>query len=413
MKTGTRTLLLASFVNNVGGGIYWPFLSLHLYDLGASYLQVALLDSLAAIMYVTSRAWGAASDYYGTRKPFIVVGTLLSAVPIFLCGLANSPSPIIALFMISSFFGSISFPSLLAALTAVEEKGRVIGWYSMLTALGWALGTFSMGFIYESLSVMGIYAVAATLIVLSALVVALYPRESRVSRGKSLRDYVRGAFSFRFKAPKAFVWLLIAMFVCWFGFQWSGPLLRLRFYDLLQRSKVMLGIVWGVSASVSGAFVSPLAGRLADRVGGGRMLQATVLIYAFYTPLFAFVDNALLFSILWIVPIWTFNWVAAFSTPAQMTSESVRGEAMGALNTAIYLGVMLGVMGGVFADAFNRELGILITPLFFVVSWIALLPLVRFYKNHPSRAVISRRETRESESSRRRRSLVFQALSER
>ena len=373
-------------MNNIGGGIYWPFLSLHLYDLGASYLQIALLDSLSAIMYITSRVWGAASDYYGTRKPFIVIGTGLSAVPIFLCGLVNSPGPIIAFFMVSSFFGAISFPSLLAALTAVEEKGRVIGWYSMLSALGWAAGTFSMGFVYESFGAIGVYAIAAALIVLSALIVILYPRESRVTRDKSLRGYVKSAFSFKFKAPKEFVWLLLAMFLCWFGFQWSGPLLRLRFYDLLQHSKIMLGIVWGVSASVSGAFVSPLAGRLADRFGGGRMLQVTILIYALYTPLFAFVNDPILFSILWIVPIWTFNWVAAFSTPAQMTSESVRGEAMGALNTATYLGVMLGVMGGVFADIFNRELGILITPLFFAVTWIALLPLVKFYrKNQPNK----------------------------
>jgi len=385
MKTGTRTLLLAAFVNNIGGGIYWPFLSLHLYDLGASYLQIALLDSLSAVMYVTSRTWGAASDYYGTRKPFIVIGTALSAVPIFLCGLVNSPSPIIALFMVSSFFGSVSFPSLLAALTAVEEKGKVIGWYAMLTALGWAGGTFSMGFIHEALGVMGVYAIAAALIALSALIVTFYPRESRVSRDESLRDYVKGAFSFKFKAPREFVWLLVAMFVCWFGFQWSGPLLRLRFYDLLQRSKVMLGIIWGVSASVSGALISPLAGRLTDRFGGGRMLQATILIYAFYIPLFAFVNDPILFSILWIVPIWTFNWVAAFSTPAQMTPEGVRGEAMGALNTATYLGVMLGVLGGVFADVFTRELGILVTPMFFAVSWVALLPLVRFYKNNPAR----------------------------
>jgi len=331
MKTGTRTLLLAAFVNNIGGGIYWHFLSLHLFDLGASYVQIALLDSLSAIMYVTSRAWGSASDYYGTRKPFIIVGMGLSAVPIFLCGLVNSPGPIIALFMVSSFFGSISFPSFLAALSAVEEKGRVIGWYSMLTALGWAAGTFSMGFIYEALGVIGVYTTASSIMALSALIATFYPQELRVSRDKSLRKYVRGAFSFRFKAPKEFVWLLIAMFLCWFGFQWSGPLLRLRFYDLLHRSKVVLGIVWGVSASVSGALVSPFAERLADRFGGGRMLQVTVLIYALYTPLFAFVNNPTLFSILWIVPIWAFNWVAAFSTPAQMTSESVRGEAMGCL----------------------------------------------------------------------------------
>lgn len=274
--------------------------------------------------------------------------------------------------MVSSFFSSISASSFLAALTSVEDKGKVVGWYSMLTAIGWAIGTFSMGFIHEYYGAFSVFAVAAFLIVMAAAAVLWYPKEIRLTRPERLRSYVKSTFTFKLKAPREFIWLLLAVCLCWFGFQWSGPLLRMRFYDLLERSVIALGIVWGVSASISGAIISPLAGKLADRIGGRRIVQAAVIIYALYTPLFALISNPVLFSILWLIPIWTFNWVGVLSTAAQMTEESVRGEAMGALNTALNLGVVAGFLGGVFADSYGRELGILVAPVFFISAWITI-----------------------------------------
>ena len=380
MKRRTWILLISSFASNMAAGIYWPFIGLQLYDLQASYFQIALLDSLAAIMFILSRIWGATSDYYGLRKPFIIFGSIISAIPIFFCGFVSSTIQLILLFMISSFFSSISFSPFLAALTTVEKKGMMIGWYSMLSTIGWAIGTFSMGFIDKIYKALGVYTIAAVLIVISALVIILYPKEPRLTRTENLRNYLKTAFSFKFKAPKEFSWLLLAIFLSWLGFQWVGLLIRMRFYDLLERSKVILGIVWGIGASISGVIVSPLAGKIADKVGGGKMLPITAVTYALYTPIFALVSDPTLYSILWIAPIWTINWVAVLATPAQMTTESVRGEAMGAINTALNFGVFIGVTGGLFADRFTRELGIIVSPVFFAASFIALLPVIKFFK---------------------------------
>jgi len=256
----------------------------------------------------------------------------------------------------------------------------MVGWYSMLSTIGWAIGAFFMGFIDQSYEAFGVYAIAAVLIVISALVMVSYPKESQLTRTESLRNYLKTAFSFKFKAPKEFSWLLLAIFLSWFGFQWVGLLIRMRFYDLLERSKVMLGIVWGIGASISGVIVSPLAGKIVDRVGGGKLLLTTAVIYALYIPIFALVSDPILYSILWIAPIWTFNWVAVLATPAQMTEESVRGEAMGAINTALNFGVFVGVTGGLFADRFTRELGIIASPVFFVASVVALLPVFKFFR---------------------------------
>jgi hypothetical protein len=42
--------------------------------------------------------------------------------------------------------------------------------------------------------------------------------------------------------------------------------------------------------------------------------------------------------------------------------------------------VFVGVTGGLFADQFSRELGIIISPIFFAASVIALLPVIRYFK---------------------------------
>jgi MFS family permease len=380
MKRRTWILLISSFASNMAGGIFWPFIGLQLYDLQASYFQIALLDSLAAIMFIPSRIWGAASDFYGLRKPFIIFGRIVSAIPIFICSFVSSTIHLILLFMISSFFASISFSSFLAALTAVKKKGMMVGWYSMLNTVGWAVGVFFMGFIDQFYEAFGVYTISAALIGISALIMVLYPKESQLIRVESLRNYLKTTFSLKFKAPKEFSWLLLATFLSWIGFQWAGPLLRMRFYDVLERSKPMVGIVWALGAFISGVIVSPLAGKIADKVGGGKLLLATAIIYALYLPLFALVSDPTLYIILWIIPIWTFLWVALLTTPAQMTEESVRGEAMGVLNTALNFGVFVGVTGGLFADTLTRELGIIVSPVFFAASAVALLPVIKFFK---------------------------------
>ena len=367
---------MSSFVSSIGWGIFWPFLGVYLYDLRASYFQIALLDSLSAIMYLASRLWGAASDFYGLRKPFIVVGSLLSSVPVLFCSLVYSPNHIIELFAISSLFSSVAYPSFLAALTSVEGRsGGTLGWYSMLSDLGWAIGCFSMGFLYEFSGVFAVFASSSLLILVSGLVAIWYPRERRAVRDdEDFWSYMKTALTFKFKAPKGFGRFLLSVFIAWFGIQWCSPLLRIRMYDLFERSKVAVGIVWGIASSISSAAVGPLAGRLADKVGGWRLLQVTILLYVLRTPVFAFVNDPILYSILWIAPIWSFFWVGNLAAPAQMTHRGVRGEAMGAHQSALNLGISLGFIGGLFADNFGRELGIILTSIFFMASFIPLYP---------------------------------------
>jgi len=137
-------------------GVFWTFIYAYLYDIGASFFQLSLLDSLASLAYVASRIWGAISDYYGVRKPFIVLGEALASAPIFMCLLwPKEVDFLIGLYTASCVFWSISHTAYLTALTSVERAGFMLGLGFMVGELGWSLGCPLMGFICAYLGFKG------------------------------------------------------------------------------------------------------------------------------------------------------------------------------------------------------------------------------------------------------------------
>jgi len=331
-------------------------------------------------MYVASRIFGATSDYYGLRKLFIMIGHILSLLPIFLCYFTQELNLIIVLYMLSSFFWSFGLPSFFAALAAVEKTGKVLGWYGLIGGIGWAIGNFLMGFLYEFQKASSVFISASGIMALSILFISFYPKESRVLQRENLRSYVGSALTLRFRAPAQFKWYLLTMFLSWLGLQWAWPLLELRMYDLLERGKALYGVVLGLSSFITLSIASIPAGRISDKIGGARLVQMIILIYIFLVPIFAFLGDPTIYAILWSIPIWGFFEIGSLAVPAQTVIESFRAEAMGALESSLQLGVFMSFMGGIFADKFGRELGIAITSVFLVVSLPSLQPIIKFYK---------------------------------
>ena len=87
---------------------------------------------------------------------------------------------------------------------------------------------------------------------------------------------------------------------------------------------------------------------------------------------FAFVENPVAYAILWLMPVWSFFNLGYVLSPAEFTSEDVRGEAMGACEVAKNLGVLIGLSGGFLADILGREVSLSISA---VPLAMALIPL--------------------------------------
>lgn len=380
MKQETKILLMFFLVRTIGFGSFRVFLTLYLYDLGATYFQIAILESLSGAMYLASRIFGAISDYYGVRKTFIIIGHILSVLPVFLCYFTQVLNLIIVLYMLSSFFWSIGLPSFLAALTCVEEKGKVLGWYGLISYIGWATGSFLMGYLYEFQKASNVFIFSSGIMALSTLFIAFYPKEPRLSQRENLWSYVRPALTLRFRAPTQFKWFLLTVFLSWIGLQWAWPLLELRMYDLFERSKAFYGVVWGLSSGIISGIASISAGRVSDKIGGARVVQIIIVIYIFLIPTFAFLTDPIIYAILWSIPIWSFFEIGSLAVPAQTVNKGSQAEAMGALDSSAKLGVFISFIGGIFADKFGREAAIIITSVFLVVSLPSLQPIIKFYK---------------------------------
>jgi len=378
MRRGTKLLVASGFVVNVGWGLCWPYLNFRLYDIGAVYFQLSLMDSLAAITYLASRLWGALSDYYGRRKPFMLVGFAGSVVPVAFMALYNrSVWALLALYLVASFSWGIAFPSLVAALTSDPERERATTIFALVGSLGWALGASLMGPAEGALGPPGLFALCSLMLAFFPLMLAFYKEEGLPKKEEPLRSYIRGSLSFRFRAKKGFGFLLAGVFLSWFGLQWSGPPMRMKIYDVLGRSKTQVGVLMGVS-SVMSAVALALGRKAIEKLGGLRTLLASVASYAVIIPVFGLVWSPLVLVVLWLTPIWPFFNLGYMLSPAELSSEETRAEAVGCCEVVKNVGVLLGLFGGLVADAIGREEALLLSAL---PLGLALLPIAASYSS--------------------------------
>ncbi|RLI38440.1 hypothetical protein DRO60_03260 [Candidatus Bathyarchaeota archaeon] len=372
MRRRTKVLIASNAVASMGWGLCWSYLNFRLYDIGASYQQICLMDSLAAITYLTSRLWGALSDYYGRRKPFMVSGFTASALPVILMAMLNDS----VWALIWAYFGcclawAVAYPALMAALTSDPRREEATTIFTLVGNLGWALGSFMMGPADRYLGPSGVFTACLLILLVFPLVLLFYREEPLPRKPGSPWAYARSSISFRFKARKGFGFLLAGVFLAWFGLQWSSPLARMRFYDLLGRSKLVMGFLWGLS-SIASAVALVTARKIVEKLGGLRTLAISTACYAIVMPCFALIESPVAYAVLWVIPIWSFFNLGYILSPAELTEEDVRGEAMGSCEVAKNIGVFLGIFGGFTADVLDRETSMLISaaPLS-----LALVPL--------------------------------------
>jgi len=377
MRRGTRLVVASGFVVNVGWGICWPYLNYRLYDIGAAYLHISLMDSLAAMTYLLSRLWGALSDYYGRRKPFMVLGFLASAVPVALMALfSRSIWALLALYVLSCFSWGVAFPALVAALTSDPEREKATASYSLVGSLGWALGSSIMGLLEEGLGPEGTFLTSFAFLLAFPLILTAYDEAELPRKEEPLGTYLRGALSPRFRARKGFGLLLAGVFLSWLGLQWAGPPMRVKIYDALGRSKKLVGLLMGVNSVVAAAALALGRGAV-EKIGGLRTMSLSVACYAVMMPVFALASSPAVLVALWLMPVWPFFMLGYMLSPAEFSGEDTRAEAVGSCEVLKNVGVILGLFGGLVADLIGPEGSLFLSAL---PLSLALLPMLMSYR---------------------------------
>ncbi|GEM_PF-1509436 len=384
MRRGTKFLIASNAVANMGWGLCWAYLNFRLYDIGATYLQICLLDSLGAVAALLSRAWGALSDYYGRRKPFMLAGLTASAFPVaFMAAFNDNVWGLLLSYFTAYFIWAVGYPAFMAAITSDPEREKATTALALVGSLGWASGAVLMGPAERHLGPGGVFlACLAILLVLPAFLLP-YEEERLPCKAGSPLSYMASAFSFKFKAEKGFGFLLAGMCLSWLGLQWSSPLARMRLYDALGHSKGITGVVWALS-SITSALALLAAKRGVEKIGGIRTLALAVACYAIFMPSYALVDDPTALVVLWLLPIWPFFNLGCMLGPAELSEEEFRGEAMGAGEVAKNSGLLAGMLGGLVADTIGREESLvlsavpLLSALAFTVACLRVSRVNRF-----------------------------------
>lgn len=381
MKQSTKVLIAANSLSAAGWGLCWSYLYYRLTDLGASYLQLCLMDSLAAITYLLSRLWGALSDYYGRRKPFMVCGFTASAISIALMAMRNYDIwALISSYVVSCFAWGVAYPAYMAALTSDPEREKATTLFSFVSSISWALGVSVMGPAEASLGPGGVFMLCLAVTLTFPATLMAYREKPLPRKEEPLGHYVKLTFMPKFRAERGFGFFLLAAFLSWLGLQWAS-IARVKLYELVGFSKTTVGLIWATSSIISGLVVL-LARGLVERLGGIRTLAISIACYMVIVPSYALAWSPLAFVVLWLAPVWPFFNLGYILSPAELSKEEVRGEAMGASEVAKNFGVLSGLLGGLIADVIGRENSLLLTAIPFGLAIACMVACHKASREH-------------------------------
>mgnify|MGYP005837041747 CR=1 FL=1 len=267
-------LYVAVFVATMGISMVSPLLPVYAEKLGASGIWLGLTFSIFAIVQTFVGPFaGRLSDRYG-RKPFIVAGLLVYLVAALGYLTAQSFYQVIAFRAFSGLGTSLIFSvarAYVGDLTPKGQEGRWLGVFATADIVGFGTGPLVAGFLRELLGFRSVFVAMASMMALSALVLAFWlPRHSpaelerRAMRGLGQRgaraERTFGeAMSDRVVAAVTLHAGLVAVAV-----GASLSFLALRLEQGIGATPIMIGFAFATQ-DITGGLAQPVFGRIADR----------------------------------------------------------------------------------------------------------------------------------------------------
>ena len=139
-----RILIYSTFIDRLGGGIIFPFLSLYVAQkFGVGMTEVGLIFGVwSASSLVGSMIGGALADKFG-RKAVIIFGLVSSATSGILMGLVTNISSFYVLALVAGVFSEVGHPAsqaMVADLLPVEKRAEGYGIIRVIANLSMTIG---------------------------------------------------------------------------------------------------------------------------------------------------------------------------------------------------------------------------------------------------------------------------------
>ncbi|MBV8123594.1 MAG: MFS transporter [Paucibacter sp.] len=332
------------------------------------HVSVALAGQMVTIYALTYALLSpviAAAAAHVPRKQLLMAGLVVFVIG----NVITAVAPGIGLVLLSRFIAGLgaamfSPTATGASLVPPEQRGRalaiVIAGLSSATALGAPLGTFIGGLLDWRATMWFVSAVGTVAAFGVALLLAAVPTPPVVSLQQRL-------------APLADVRVQRTLLTTWLAY--AGLFLVYTYIGLsFDRAtggnpSVLAGLLllWGITATIGNL----MAGRLTDRFGSRRIINATVAIAAVNFALLPLSSAHLLTAALAIVVWGLCGW--GFVVPQQHRLINITPSAapllLGLNSAALYVGVsMSGLLGGAAINLIDRHSLGLVGSVFIVLA---------------------------------------------
>jgi len=367
--TAVALVTAAAFADILAYSIAVPVLPDLSRRLGASPTTIGFLFAAFGIsVLMTSVPMGSVSDRIGRRGP-LVAGAVVLAAATLLFAFASSLPWLFAARLVQGAADAVTWVvgfALIADLYDADERGRVMGLVMSGTTVGFLIGPILGGWLYESAGPRVPYLVVAAISAACAAGFAWMQLPPRAADTEPVR--LLALLRVRDVATCAATVVLgggtLAM---------VEPTLSLFLGDEIGLGPARIGLVIGCGAVVS-ATLHPAFGRIADRVGGRRLMLAGLAAIAAMLPLLSLISSfrsgAIIYATFTVPIVMMVTPSLAYMADATANS-GVRsfGVGYGVYNCAWALGLLVGPSIG--GAVYEREGFAVLTW-----SWAAsLLPI--------------------------------------
>ena len=330
---------LTSFFSDFGHEMATAILPAFLVSVGGSAALLGIIEGIAdASTSGMKLLSGWYSDYIGERKPFAVIGYLLTAIGVGSFSLAVSWPHVLLSRVIAWLGRGTREPprdAMLADSTRPEYYGRVFGFHRGMDTLGAIAGPAIAFVLMKSLALRSIFLVALIPSALAFLTIAILVKETRKG------SHERAHFLVSMKGlPRDFRFFLMAVGVFGLG-NFADSMLILRATELLSPASgaVIAGSLAILLYTIHNVFYAALSfpiGVLADKIGKKKILVFGYLLSGLSSIGFIFsIGDLFYLGLLFVVAGIAIAITDAMerTVAADLLPENLRGTGYGTLAT--------------------------------------------------------------------------------
>lgn len=263
-------------------GSFMPYINLYFERMGMSGTQIGFLISIQVILLsATTLSWGTLADRFRIHKLILCLGLLLTPVAVLMIATANTFESITFWVLVFAFFTSPIVPLIDSlAVDVAETRGGSFGGARVWGSIGWAISSWGVGLLVEQYSIRWLfYGYAASM--WTAFMIALF-------QPKRLSHAPRTSFSVHLKGflRADLIIFLLSIFLLATSFSAVNSFFSI-YMDGIGAPEAMIGLAWSIG-SWTEIPIMLLGGWLIRKVGSGKLLTTSFLLFALRWLLFSF-----------------------------------------------------------------------------------------------------------------------------